>query len=342
MPRLDSEKYTAQYQNEMQGAVNAQASVLPQAAAAELQMAPGMQYAQNQLYASQAQSNLGLYGTLGSMSQGMQQREMQSQVNMLGAASQQASNAYMSSMPSWAAGAANAYGNYAMQQMSLGTSLSQEDQTYATQNARAAFGARGMQLGNQAIGGEILNNYQLGQQRLRERMGYAQTAFGMGQQIQQAGYQQYVQPAYQQSQLYSTAGMLAGAQSGLQSLGPQFLTPESQYLANIRSNDVAQQNAQMAASATRSAGLASGLGAMAGGLIALCWVAREVYGSDNYKWLVFRDYVSHEAPSWFRKLYIKHGEKFADFIKDKPLLKFAVRKSMDVIVNNKLSNAATA
>lgn len=342
MATIKSGNYTNQYEVEMLGASTAQANVLPKAAEMELQMAPGLQYANNQALATQAASNLGIYGTIGSMSAGMQAREMGNQINMLGAASTQATNAYMNSLPVWAAGSANAYGNYAMQQMQLGTSLSQEDQTYATQNARAAFAARGMMGGNQAIGSEILNNYNLGQQRLKERMGYAQTAFGMGQQIQQGGYQMFVDPAYKASQLYSTAGIIAGAEAAYQNLGPKFLTPESQYLANIRSNDIAMQNAQAAAAATRSAGMYSGLGAIAGGLIALCWVAREVYGSDNYKWLVFRDYVLNDAPEWFRSLYIKHGEKFAEFIKDKPVLKYMVRKMMDVIVNKSISYGTAA
>lgn len=342
MATSNQSAYNAQYQQEMLGAVNAQASVLPQAVAAEMQITPGLQYAQNQMYASQARSNLGLYGTIGAMSQGMQQAEMGNQIGMLGAASNQATNAYIGSLPSWAAGSANAYGNYAMQQMQLGTSLSAEDQRYATQNARAAFAARGMIGGNQAIGSEILNNYNLGQQRLKERMGYAQTAFGMGQQVQQAGYQMYVDPAYKSSQLYSTAGIVAGAQQGMQSLGPQYLTPESQYLANIRSSNIQTNNAMMAAGATRSAGMYSGLGALAGGLIALCWVAREAYGQDNYKWLVFRDYVLNDAPEWFRNLYIKHGEKFAEFIKDKPIMKYMVRKMMDVIVNKSISYGTAA
>lgn len=184
-----------------------------------------------------------------------------------GAASQQGTQAYMQSMPTWASGSANAFGNYAMQQMQLGTSLSPEDQAYATQNARAAYAARGMQYGNQAVGAELLNNYQLGQQRLQQRMGYAQQAFSMGQQIQQGGYQMFATPAYDQSQMYSKAGLLASAQAGMQTLGPQFLTPESQYLANIRSNAIQQQNANAAASAQRQSGMMAAGGAIAGATI---------------------------------------------------------------------------
>ncbi len=60
-----------------------------------------------------------------------------------------------------------------------------------------------------------------------------------------------------------------------------------------------------------------------------CWVAREVYGTDNPKWLQFREWLLGYSPSWFRNLYIKHGEKFAKFISNKPFVKNIIRKWMD-------------
>jgi hypothetical protein len=65
---------------------------------------------------------------------------------------------------------------------------------------------------------------------------------------------------------------------------------------------------------------------------ALCWVAREVYGADNPQWLVFRSWMLTKAPKWLRNWYIKHGEKTADFISDKPLVKRAIRWFMDRVV----------
>ena len=60
-----------------------------------------------------------------------------------------------------------------------------------------------------------------------------------------------------------------------------------------------------------------------------CWVAREVYGADNPKWLVFRDWLSNDAPSWLYNLYAVRGERFAGWIKDKPIVKLSVRWLMD-------------
>ena len=67
----------------------------------------------------------------------------------------------------------------------------------------------------------------------------------------------------------------------------------------------------------------------------LCWVAREVYGKQDVRWLIFRTWLKYEAPKWLNKLYEKHGEKFAEFISNKPALKWVVRKLMDKVVANK-------
>jgi hypothetical protein len=61
----------------------------------------------------------------------------------------------------------------------------------------------------------------------------------------------------------------------------------------------------------------------------MCWVAREVYGPTNPKWKQFRAWVTDDSPSWFLKLYVKYGERFAKFISDKPRLKTIIRKWMD-------------
>ncbi len=66
-----------------------------------------------------------------------------------------------------------------------------------------------------------------------------------------------------------------------------------------------------------------------------CWVARLVYGETNPKWMVFRDWLLEDANPWLRSAYIKHGEKFAEFIKDMPLAKAMVRSLMDLVVRKR-------
>ena len=69
-------------------------------------------------------------------------------------------------------------------------------------------------------------------------------------------------------------------------------------------------------------------------MITKCWVAREVYGSDDYTWIVFRNWMFNKAPKWLDKLYVKHGEQFAQYISNKPMLKKAVKFAMDSVVKN--------
>lgn len=85
-------------------------------------------------------------------------------------------------------------------------------------------------------------------------------------------------------------------------------------------------------SAARSAILGSIFGAagrVGGAAVAACWVAREVYGVENPKWVQFREWMLNKSPKWFRHLYLTYGERFADWVKDKPKLKTIIRKWMD-------------
>ena len=74
--------------------------------------------------------------------------------------------------------------------------------------------------------------------------------------------------------------------------------------------------------------LMSGAGSMATGGI-LCWVAREVYGIDNPKWLQFREWMLTKASDNLRNFYIEYGERIAESIRNKPKIKAIIRKWMD-------------
>lgn len=51
----------------------------------------------------------------------------------------------------------------------------------------------------------------------------------------------------------------------------------------------------------------------AGGIAGIaCWVARKVYGEDNPKWKIFRDYLFNKAPKSLRELYLNNGESIAN------------------------------
>jgi len=57
-----------------------------------------------------------------------------------------------------------------------------------------------------------------------------------------------------------------------------------------------------------------------------CWVAAEIFnGWTSPKTCSVRYYIGNVAPIWFRKFYLKYGERIAKFIHNKPLLRLALR-----------------
>ena len=77
--------------------------------------------------------------------------------------------------------------------------------------------------------------------------------------------------------------------------------------------------------------IASGLGNMFSfsGKLPFCWVAREVYGIENPKWLQFREWMLTKASDNLRNFYIEYGERIAESIRNKPKIKAIIRKWMD-------------
>lgn len=95
----------------------------------------------------------------------------------LGTIDQNLINQYMGAMPGVTA-AAQKLGEQANLDLAAGRSLTPEQERLATQAAREAYAARGMALGPQAIGAEILGREELANQRYRERQAAAQQAMG--------------------------------------------------------------------------------------------------------------------------------------------------------------------
>jgi len=95
----------------------------------------------------------------------------------LGTIDQNLINQYMGAMPG-VAEASQRLGEQINLDLSLGRQLTQEQERMATQAAREAYAARGMSLGPQAIGAEILGREELANQRYRERQAAAQQAMG--------------------------------------------------------------------------------------------------------------------------------------------------------------------
>jgi hypothetical protein len=328
-----------QYYTESLGAMNAQRRIIPQAIEAEAGMLPGLQDYQRQLYGSQAQNLLGIYGGLQNQTVAAQGGYGNQLLGMYGQMGQSATNQAVNSLTPWARDLYNTYGTQANEDLALGTSLNQQETNQAQQAARAAAQARGVSFSRQGTDMEILNTYNMGQNRLNQRRQAAQSAFQMATGQQTFGAQAYYNPALQASNVYAMPNLLQATQGSFDQMGTQFLQPESQYLANIRANRIQQENADKAAAAQRKAGVASGLGSLASGAmiaLAICWVAREVYGTEDNRWKIFRAWLLTEAPEWLYNLYSEHGEGFAEYISDKPLLKRIVKSAMDLVVEPRL------
>jgi len=146
--------------------------------------------------------------------------------------------------------------------------------------------------------------------------GLGQQAFNTGQTIQQNQQQQgLLQQGIQQALIDAARGQYAGyvgapnaaLQAPLAALG---VTP----VPETQTNSV-------------QPGLFNYLQLGAG--LAACWVAREVYGEDNPKWLQFREWVIGYSPDWFYNAYIKYGEKTAKVVSKAPILKAIIRPFMD-------------
>lgn len=323
----------AAYEAELMGAPRVQARAIPQAISLERGIMPELQSYYFDTLGSSASQLQAFYDQMQGQtiaSQGQYGSALAGMYGQMGAASTQAA---IDSMDP------DARRNYLMMQqqaaddLALGTQLNQQETDIAQGAARAAAEARGLQFSRQGSDLEILNTYNMGQQRQAQRRQYAGAALQTAQGVQQYGAQAYLSPAMQSSSIYSLPGLISGAESAMGGYGARVLQPESQYLGDIRNARLQMQMAAQQANATRSAGIMGGIATLGAAAIFACWVAREVYGKDNPKWLMFREWMFVESPEWLFNLYMKHGEEFAKFISDKPIIKWVVRKMMDFAIN---------
>ncbi len=63
-----------------------------------------------------------------------------------------------------------------------------------------------------------------------------------------------------------------------------------------------------------------------------CWVAREVYGEHNPKWLKVRDWMFNKAPRALFEKYMQDGPRIAEKIRNDPRRKAEYRAVMDEIL----------
>lgn len=246
-----------QYLTEGRNALRAQGELLPMQAEMEQRLAPQLINARMAGLKATSQGLMGLYGDLYAPAQQLQQRYATDQISMLGGLGSQATGAAIGSLDATTRGIYSTFGQQALSDLQAGTSLTSEETNLAQQAARAAATSRGQTFSRQGSDLEILNTYGMGQRRLQQRQATAQQAYQMGVGQQAVGLQSFLTPAYAGSQQFSLAGLAGGASGMYSDVGTSpFLTPESQYMANIRANRIQMETGIQAANAQRSGAIA--------------------------------------------------------------------------------------
>jgi len=208
--------------------------------------------------------------------------------------------------------------------------LNPEQQRLADQQALQMSQRVGRVGDESSVAGQILGREQYLSGLRGQAAGMGQQAFGMNRQL--AGDVGMTILGRPSQSIGLGSQMLGQAQQGAAGpMGPQLFDPNVglNMALQQRGQDVTFQGMQAQAKAASSAGMMGAAGSIAGGMIAACWVAREVYGIESGKWLQFREWMLDDSPSWFRKLYLKYGERFAKFISNKPRIKSIIRNWMN-------------
>ena len=260
VPRPNPEADYQQYVTEGSNALRAQDVLLRKQIGYEAGLQPLLTAQQMSGLKGEAQGMLGLYGDLYAPAQQMQQRYATDQLSMMSGMGQQATQASLGSLDPTTRGIYDTFGQQALSDLQMGSSLNAQETTQAQQAARAAAQSRGLNFSRQGSDLEVLNTYNMGQTRQRQRQATAQSAYQMGMGQQQVGLQSFLSPAYQASQQYGLTGLMQSTQAGYAGLGQSsFLQPESQYLANILANRIQMETSIAAANAQRSGGIMGGL-----------------------------------------------------------------------------------
>lgn len=242
-PEYDVNAGLQQYGDLTSGVLGVQANNLGQASDIEAGMMGKLQGNFIDKYESQVSGLLGMQmGMMGNVNQFQNQYSNQ-MLGMQGNLMKGAIGAQYNAMDAGGRSMYDQINQQALSGLRMGSSLSAEDQAYAQQSARAAQEARGQNFSRQGSDAEVLQSYQLGQQRLKERQAQANVAYGNSQKLQEMGSKSIYDTNLQASQQAGLYGQLQMANQALGALAPSMLSPESQYFANLRNSQMQQDYA---------------------------------------------------------------------------------------------------
>ncbi|HWA07916.1 MAG TPA: hypothetical protein VG838_00465 [Opitutaceae bacterium] len=234
--------------------------------------------------------------------------------------------------------------------LAAGDQMTDAQKRQYQEKVRGAQAARGNILGDSAAFDEALQLTDYGDQLKQQRQQAAENFLNtkdLAPNFATVGAVNPVMPNFGSTQpINPTVPNFAPTTTGMPSLAPTPISASNNPLAMLNPNAASQgqqlaQNTyqtQVGASASQGNPWMQGLGLALSaygtyaGLAAACWVAREVYGADNPRWLRFRGWMLNRAPAPLRAAYLKHGERLSRLIRNRARLKDAIRREMDFII----------
>lgn len=252
------------YLGEMRKAIGGQRDVLPDVISGEYDAAAAYQKLQQQTLMGQLGVMQNLYGAYAPAAAQIAGQNLSQFAPMYGQAAGYATGAMRQGIGEGGMGLLNTLTSQAQQDLSAGGALTPEQLSYAQQSARMASSARGLASSNLGIANEILNTYNVRRAREDRARKFAQEVYGLQQNLASTGAQLYGQPIMSLASSVSPTALLGQSLQYQSSQGPQFMQPESQYMANLMgSNQNAALSANLANAQIR-AGVGSGLMSAAG------------------------------------------------------------------------------
>lgn len=254
------------YLGEMRGAVGAQRGILPDIVSGESEASQAYQQLQQQTFMGQLGVMQNLYGAYAPASAQIASQNLGQFAPMYGYAAGYATDAMRQGIGAGGMGLLDTMTSQAQRDLSAGGELTPEQLAYAQQSARMASTARGLTSSNLGIANEILNTYKVRMAREDRARQYAQNVYGLQQNLASTGAQLYGQPIMSLASSVSPTSLLGQSLQYQSAQGPQFMQPESQYMANLKGSN---QNAALQtnlANAQIRAGIGSGLMSLGGSI----------------------------------------------------------------------------
>ena len=249
----------------------------------------------------------------------------------------------------------------AMDELKLNGLLSPDEERAVIQNTRASFADRGMDLSNPAIFAEAMNLDGATRARQDRARAFAGDVLGFQKSVYGDPYALILgRPSSNLPFAQGSSGIPQSAQ-----VGPQLFNPESDYASQLYSDNyagalqgaqiqagldqdyfntvynamasanIAGANNRAAVDAGRMAATGSMIGStigaagMLGAASIMCWVAREVYGVSDPRWMRFRTWLFTKASPMLRTWYLIAGERFAQWLRGRDNLKAVLRATMN-------------